>query len=270
MDDEKPGQINDSKNTPRIPSQLHDWQFILVKARSKEAFEKDWPTTANYAHDDPRLLAHLATGGDYGVLAGPDHVIIETDSGELQRLVEEKLPPTFTQRSPGHGGKHFFYNGSCRIIALFDRVLPVTDQNIGHVKSGSSYVVGPGCIHPNGQRYMVVDDRPIATVTGDQILNCLAPYMAKRAKAAEASGWPGRKPVPDFDISKLADLASLRRLGDEYWGPHPVHGSTTGHNFWLNPAENVCTVSAAGAAEDPWVATCSYGGYHRLQRGCPK
>ncbi|MFA7122106.1 MAG: hypothetical protein WC277_11550, partial [Bacilli bacterium] len=51
-----------------IPEQLHGCRFILVKARDKPAIEKGWQTTANYAYDDPRLVAHIAAGGNYGVM----------------------------------------------------------------------------------------------------------------------------------------------------------------------------------------------------------
>ncbi len=51
-----------------IPEQLHGCRFVKVRRRDKTAFEAGWQTTANYAADDPRILAHLTAGGNYGVM----------------------------------------------------------------------------------------------------------------------------------------------------------------------------------------------------------
>jgi len=98
--------------TPKIPEQLRDWRFIRLKPRTKEPLENDWATTANYDYDDPRLQEHLANGGNYGVLGGvyknADHVILDCDDPYLEKLVREKLPNTFTVRTPS-GGAHFYF-----------------------------------------------------------------------------------------------------------------------------------------------------------------
>jgi len=97
-----------------IPSQLKDgtWRFLLVKPQDKKAFEKNWETTANYGFDDPKLLEHLGKGGNYGVLPGTDHIIVETDTPELEALIEKSLPPTFTQRSPWASNETVLLQGS--------------------------------------------------------------------------------------------------------------------------------------------------------------
>ena len=222
-----------------IPEQLQEWRFILVKSRDKVAFERDWPTTANYAWNDPKLQAHLQGGGNYGVLCGPDHVVVETDSAELERLVEEQLPPTFTQRSPGHKHKHFFYHGASRIIPILDKTLPAKDQNIGHVKSGNSYVLGPGSTHPNGGKYEAVDADPVAKITEEQILNVIAPFRAELSGKAETAEGKAAGADIEFPISAVARNLGLKRRGDELYGAHPVHGSTTGANIHVNLAKQV-------------------------------
>jgi len=47
-----------------IPEQLRGCRFILVKPKDKPAIERGWQETANYAYDDPRLLQHIAAGGE--------------------------------------------------------------------------------------------------------------------------------------------------------------------------------------------------------------
>ena len=133
--------MTDDTASSVIPAQLRDWRFVLVKAGTKKAFEANWQTTANYSWNDLKLVRHLKAGGNYGVLPGEDHVVIETDIPELQELLENSFPPTFTQRSPGHGTKHFFYNGHSKIVPLFDKPTGKDKKNIGHVKCGGSFVV---------------------------------------------------------------------------------------------------------------------------------
>jgi len=166
-----------------IPVEFQDWRFVLCLPNQKKAFEKNWETTANYSYVDPRLKEHLAKGGNYGILAGDGHVIIETDTPTLEKLVEENFPKTLTQRSPGHNSKHFFYNGKVsKTIPLFDKSLGKDRKNIGHVKTGASYVMGPGCVHPNGGKYEFADHIPIAPApTEEQLKAVLGKFMAKRA-----------------------------------------------------------------------------------------
>jgi hypothetical protein len=37
----------------------------------------------------------------------------------------------------------------------------------------------------------------------------------------------------------LVDISKMRKSGNEYYGAHPIHGSTTGRDFWINPEKNV-------------------------------
>jgi hypothetical protein len=105
-------------------------------------------------------------------------------------------------------------------------------------------VVGPGSIHPETkQRYILLHDRPIAQVTPEQLLKALQPFLIKRETEArvEEAARVEKSSLGniDLDILEVVSLAGLKRQGDEYFGPHPVHGSTTGRNFWVNPRKNV-------------------------------
>ncbi len=255
-----------------IPDQLHNgWRFVLVKPQTKEAFEKDWQNTANYAYDDPKLKAHLEAGGNYGVVAG-DHVIIECDTSELEAIIEGELSPTFTQRSPGHHSKHFFFNGTSKTIPLFDKSKPKGKDNVGHVKSGPSYVVGPGSVHPNGGRYEVVDNRPIGRVTDEQVHKVLAQYVAQRALAVERT--EARKqhaPGPDsFNILDLVTGLPLKQMGNgQLQGSHPIHGSETGMNFSVNPVENVWHCFRCNSGGGPYHLLAVLRGVIDCQKAAP-
>jgi putative DNA primase/helicase len=225
-----------------IPTNLRALRFNLLKPRGKEAIEKDWPDKANYPYDDPKLIAHISKGGNYGVLAKPEAVIIETDTAEFAERVRKNLPPSFTDRSPGHHCPHFYYklldpNHELRTMPLFIESNG-SKLNVGHIKCGNSYVVGPHCTHPNGQTYQIVDERPLAQVTASQVLEVIAPYIARKSHEAEKELAKHHATVLEFDITKIVDLNQLHRQGGEYFGAHPVHGSETGRNFHINPETN--------------------------------
>jgi len=222
-----------------IPSQLEDCRFILVQPQSKQAFEKDWQSTANYGRDDPKLREWVSKG-NYGVVAGSTHCIIDTDDPELTKLVETTLPATFTVASPGHNGKHFYYryNGTVRTIPILDKSRAKDQQNIGHARIGGGYTVGPGSTHPNGRIYTIESAIPLASINEEQLLTTLAPYIAQRAKAVETKSHSNDVSL-DFNILQLIDTTNMQRHGDTYLGPHPIHGSTTGTNFHVDPTKNL-------------------------------
>src|SRR5690606_5942838 len=99
-----------SINSP-IPAQPRECRFTLIKPKDKSAIEKGRQTTANYAYDDPRLLQHIANGGNYGVMPDGGVCILAADKSD--RLMEpgvlDRLLDTFvvkTGRKDGFGS-HF-------------------------------------------------------------------------------------------------------------------------------------------------------------------
>jgi hypothetical protein len=101
-------------------------------------------------------------------------------------------------------------------------------------------VVGPGSFHPCGLQYRIIRDLPIAKVSEDEIRQALKEWIVPEAPI-EDSVKRSRREVDllNINILDVVSLAGMRRQGDEYYGPHPVHGSKTGRNFWVNPAKNV-------------------------------
>ncbi len=225
-----------------IPPELQEFRFILVEPHGKRAIEKNWQTTANYAYGDPRLTEHIQHGGNYGVLPGEDHIFIETDTAELERLVEQNFPPTLTQRSPGHGTKHFLYRGRLsKTWPLLDKSKPKDKRNIGHAKWGGNYVLGAGSTHPNGGKYELVDRLAMAALTEERVKQVLGSFMVNKARLLEQKEAAKYDPVTEFSIRDLLpQIPGLKGMGGgQLQGPHPVHGSTGGTNFSVNPCENV-------------------------------
>ncbi|MDD3918159.1 MAG: bifunctional DNA primase/polymerase, partial [Synergistaceae bacterium] len=150
-----------------IPEQLHGCRFILVKARDKPAIEKGWQTTANYAYDDPRLVAHIAAGGNYGVMPAGGVCILDAD--QTMRLAElgvlDRLLDTFvvkTGRTEGQGSHFYVY---CPDAPAEKHILrdPEAKVDLGDLRGSGhpSFCVGPGCTHPSGGRYEVANDAPL-------------------------------------------------------------------------------------------------------------
>jgi P4 family phage/plasmid primase-like protien len=227
---------------PKIPEQLKGWRFVKVKPHSKVAFEEKWPTTANYAWDDPALLKHIESGGNYGVMGGPDRLIVDGDVPEIQEAVEKMLPPTFTVRTPGHQGKHFYFY--CMLARSF-RLKDKDGVNRGDVQGRGKQVLGPGSVHPNGGEYTILVDRPIAQISEEELREALSEFtvreddedkiVAKEALNLEVSGIHADMKITD--IVKLDDKEWHKR-GDEYYGPPPGHDSKSKKSFWINVVKN--------------------------------
>lgn len=223
-----------------ILSQLKPFRFVLVKPQGKEAFEPGLP---GYGFGDPKLLQHLKESGNYGVLAGHEYALIDTDDPELEAEVRAKLPATFEVASPGHNGTHFYYRcptvEASKTIPVLDKTREKDKWNIGHVRIGNGYLIGPGSTHPNGKLYLVKQARPFAEITEQQIRAVLAPWLAEKLARAEIEYGKQLGFELSFPIEEILNLSQFKRSGNTLQGPHPVHGSTTGTNFHVDTRKNV-------------------------------
>lgn len=218
-----------------IPPQLRfdKFRFIKIRKAEKGAFETNWQKDSNYAWDSPELMKWLADGGNYGVVAGYfDLVIIDSDCDEIKELCNQ-LPDTFTIRTPGHGsGEHRYYIcPGWTENTKFSR----GDDDLGQIQTKSKYVVGPGSLHPNSGTYEILNDLPIVAILPEQLSFAFRDWMKSKISASTLNV---HEDLADFPILKLIDANDYTRRGDDYYGSHPVHGSTTGQNFHVNTAKN--------------------------------
>jgi hypothetical protein len=231
-----------------------------VKAKSKDPSigGKGWQKPCNLMYSsDPRLQRHLQQGGNYGIVAGFGLAILNVDHDEVKSLILEKFPKTFMWESPGHKAPVALFHSN-----LDDKMLLQTTSGefAGEILWEGFMAVGPGSIHPNGGVYRIINDAPIATVPKEQLTGLLGNYLypEKQVAQAEESAKRERKDSGiDLNILQVVPLDGLKRQGDEYYGPHPVHGSpTTGHNFWVNPTKNVwhCFRHKIGGGPLLWLA----------------
>lgn len=249
-----------SRALERIPPQLREREgarFTVILSGQKRPEGKDWsgPNGANYAINDPHLAGYLKEGHNYGVLCG--HAGLDVvDLDDLPALEElgilQKIPETFQVRTGGDGRHNYFYCPELdRQIGLYHPTLKVEDGeplHLGEIQSKGQQCVGPGSIHANGNRYEVVKDVPILTISKADLLNIFNGLILtglddpeeepRRAKARRRSS--GGHGLGDFiPIDQVAWPKDVKeKHGSEVIGSHPLHNSTTGRNFSINTAKN--------------------------------
>lgn len=107
------------------------------------------------------------TEANYAVSCGMSNLtVVDCDSGfnTIEDFLAWKklhnVPNTFTVhtgRAEGYG-VHLYFSGAVPTMAF--EMGPVVGELRGH----GAYVVGPGCIHPSGNKYEVIDDSPVASL----------------------------------------------------------------------------------------------------------
>jgi hypothetical protein len=228
------------------PDPREDWK--------KRPVGNDWQHRLMFA-DDPKLQEWLAKGGNYGVVGGYGLVIADADIPEVKQILEEQLPETFTVESPGsHGWHAYFLCGLEKPIRLRDK----NGENVGDIQGPNKMVLGPNSIHPNGEKYRIAKDLPLAQVTAQQLREALKEWIVpeKEIQQAEFAANQEKRNNIDLDILQVIPLAGLHKRGSEYFGPHPIHGSTTKQNFWVNPSKNCwhCFRHGSGGGPLLWLA----------------
>jgi hypothetical protein len=219
-----------------------------VRPNEKRAVETRW-------YDNLKTLDQIElwvkNGGNYGIMADELLIEIDLDAPELFG----KLPKTLTILSPGSGGQHcYFQNVNIMANGVLYRDTP--EQNLGHIQVSHKYVVGPGSIHPCGRMYRILDATPPVQIT-EQDIETAFPTLVH---------WKGTKDIVEttevfhydrsLDITKIVPMRNLVKAGDEYFGPHPLHGSKGGHNFYVNPQKGVwhCFRCDSGGGVLSWIA----------------
>ncbi|MBC8553802.1 MAG: bifunctional DNA primase/polymerase, partial [Candidatus Brocadiales bacterium] len=92
-----------TKANGTLPIQLQNINFGFVKLRkkSKIPLEKDWQ---NKPYRFNAIQSWVAHGFNYGVLGSyGDLIVIDADTKELDKVVKDKLPDTFTVKTPRCG-----------------------------------------------------------------------------------------------------------------------------------------------------------------------
>ncbi|MBU0894579.1 MAG: AAA family ATPase [Nanoarchaeota archaeon] len=211
-----------------IPETLQNLKFCRIKKGTKKPFESDW-VNKPYSYSE---IKNFLPDENYGVLCGYDNLaVIDADSTKLQMLIDGKLPQTFKVKTGNGMHNYFFVEGLKKKI-----ILKLEGEHIGEVQSQGTQVIGPGSVHPSGKIYEAMNDIPITNLNYDQLIEFVKPFQDKKEI-------PVSKIIQDSDIDNLSVVdiwgtAGLKKQGSEYYGSHPIHGSETKSNFWINPFKN--------------------------------
>lgn len=158
-----------------IPTQLQkeDLRFVKLLKGSKEPFEKNW-TLDCHTWNSPELQAWIQAGNNYGVIGGfGSLVILDFDDEATEKKYFPNLPTTFTVKS-GSGKHHKYF--ICDEPKSF-KVLDANKKTLVDVQGKGKQVVGPSSTHPNGNKYEVVDEAPIANIKLSRLQFLFADYL---------------------------------------------------------------------------------------------
>jgi len=251
----------------QLPTQLDACGFCLIRPKDKRPFEPSWQSTP-YSIGDKKFNSHLESGGNYGVISGINGIVV-LDVDEVERFKSKvdykKFPNTFRVRTGG-GGYHLYFTSP----DIKDKiVLKAADgTHIGELQAGGAQVVGPGCIHPSGNTYDITNDVPIAVIPSSTLLDLLSPFIQKKSgrerleeietesKKAKSKTARSDDPFSGVSILDVINTTGFEKSGDQLLGPHPVHGSETGHNLVINPSKNSwwCGRCETGGGPALWLA----------------
>ena len=215
-----------------IPKQFQNLKFCRIRKGTKKPFEKDW-TNKPYSYEEISKFKDE----NYGILCGYENLaVIDSDKEELQIAIKNVFPNTFRVKTPKGVHNYFFIPDLKQKI-----ILEINDTHLGEVQSHGTQVIGPGSIHPSGKKYEILDDKPITTISCEQLLEFLKPFMKQIQETEEAIEYERKvsSEVDELSVANIWGTAGLTKHNEEYYGEHPIHGSEGGMNFWINPSKNL-------------------------------
>lgn len=229
-----------------IPDKLKSKGLSFIKLRpptdesdGKAPAEKFKNKPGNH-YDADQIKQWKAQGsdGNYAVLfrEDDDYIGIDADTAELERVIDERLPPTFTVRT-GRGGKHYYFKLEDKSEAE-NLTLDFDDENHGHLQFQDKYLVGPNSKHGGtGNLYEIYRDEEIAEITWMDIKAALEDYLDVGVEITSDEKATNRDEINDIDFH-MSDMISKSQFshykGNEFFGSHPVHGSESGRNFYVD------------------------------------
>jgi len=228
----------------KIPEPLkrRDLKFIKVKERDKRAVEKNWQLYRNYEYNDDELVKWIEDGKNYGVLAGINNLVIldfDHPTQEMKKELLKIMPETFVVRT-GSGGLHFYYFADRKVK---NRRIERGDGVGLDIQASRKFVVGPNSIHPSGNLYLVVKNKEITRVNWKKIEELLKQFGFGTEELVNKYVMENENVkgsiIAVLEKWKPGIMKEMKIYHDEYYGAHPLHGSTTGRNFYVNPTKNV-------------------------------
>ncbi len=234
-----------SKNLP------NEAKYLQLIKNTKKPIKQEWTSIPHNLKDKANQL--LKQGYGIGFLLGDGYVGVDCDSIELELAVEQLIKtPTYTQKSAGRGMKHFIFK--CN----FDKNLGLkhNNQEVGEILcSGRQIILAPTKIQD--KQYTILNDIPPAEITKEELLSVILQFESKitQKSVTETKKLYEKADIDDLSITSIISTTGMQQDSrGQYFGENTWHGSTTGHNFYINPQKNLaycfrcdCAISPAKA-----------------------
>lgn len=154
-------------------------RFVLIERGTKKPFQIGWQNK-NIAFNDVELNEHIKKGGNYGVMGGGEKnlLIVDFDNAKIQEELLQKLPKTFTVKT-GSGMLHkYYFSDKGESFKIFDE-----DMNtLIDVQGEGKQAICSGSIHPNGNKYELIENEDIAFINYSELQALIIPYDKKPKK----------------------------------------------------------------------------------------
>lgn len=164
----------------KIPIQLQkkEFRFCKIKPRDKRPFEFEWQKRG-YVFDDIELVKWIESNNNYGCIGGHGRLrILDIDDVNLSNSIMKKVD-TFTVETGG-GGKHFYF------ICDYSKNHVLVNE-LGELRAENYQVVGPSCIHPNGNTYSIINENEVKFLTNEELIDLIKPYLKKEGEKVDTS-----------------------------------------------------------------------------------
>ncbi len=234
-----------------IPRQLKnkDFRFIRVDTTTKRPIDKEWSIKNNFEFDDKLITERLQNDDSVGVVGGFGNLLpIDSDTILLTSWIEDNLPKTYEVLSGSNieYKKHFIFK---TLTPKHKSVLEIVNEDkssthYGEIQGIGAQVIIAGCKHKSGNRYKSLNDLEIAELS-DELYNRLIETFSnvKEVTEQDAKKFQTRDFKSDdienqLNITHVFDPIGMQQNKNEFFGPHPIHGSETGMNFFINPTKN--------------------------------
>ncbi len=241
---------NNVYNSTRLDFRNPRFRCLKILPRRKNPLEREWTTANNYQFNSQEIENWVRNGGNYGIFCpNGDCCFVDADVNEIQKVLDTAMP-TYWYSTGREGHRQYVYGINDPPI----KNIPLKDG--AYVKGQNGYAVGPGSIHPNGTIYGLTKSKyPIRTVTKGELLEVLKPFMV-RTKESKERPKVKRESRAWLSLADLIDLSSFRHFGNQYQGPHPIHGSETGINLSVDISKNLwhCFRHDSGGSVLEWIA----------------
>lgn len=180
-----------------IPKELQkeEIRFVLVEKQGKKPFELNWQNK-KIKYNDMNLLNHLKKDGNYGIIGGgkKNLLIVDFDDAKIENLIVPKLPKTFTVKT-GSGLKHmYFFSNKSQSFKIFNSEM----DTLIDVQGEGKQCIAPNSIHPNGNKYEIIDASDIAFINYEELEAIIKPHDKKPKKEKKEFKKPTVNLTDDF------------------------------------------------------------------------